>query len=393
MIQYKKENCCGCGACMQSCPRCCISLETDMEGFLYPITNISKCIQCGKCVQVCPIINNKQEQDSFIGAKNTRLKKEIYPVAFAGHHKNESIRYDSSSGGAFTLFAEAILAQGGIVYGCTLNEDLEAIHVGVETIDGLAKLRGSKYVQSKIGYVYENIRKALGKGRKVLFVGTPCQAAGLINYIGRKDNNLFVMDFICHGVPSPMIFSSFLRAEEAKYKSKIVMHKFRNKDKGWNQSGIQLGTSSYFADGTYVRRFPAFIDKYMNGFLEDLFLRPSCYSCKFKSLPKLYADVTVADFWQLNKSCPELNDHKGTSLIIIHNEQAMSLWNQVKYNCVFKKVDFEIAIAGNKSIIKSARANNQRENFYKEYYEKGYDYVSKKYMTALTWVFHKIFKL
>ncbi len=187
MIEIADKNeCCGCGACEQICPAQCISLKEDSEGFLYPETNRMACASCSLCEQVCPIKIKK----SRVG------RRAVKPYAYAGWHKKDDIRADSSSGGAFTAIAEYVIKCGGVVYGCALNEDMEAVHVGVEAIDELVALRGSKYVQSKTGSVYQNIKICLEKGREVLFVGAPCQAAGLHEFLGRNYENLYVIDFI-----------------------------------------------------------------------------------------------------------------------------------------------------------------------------------------------------
>lgn len=375
-----KSLCCGCGACEQICKRNSIQMVVDTEGFLYPEVNTDKCVTCGACDKVCPI-----KSSAIIPEKESK------PKAYGGYHKDEAIRYNSSSGGAFTLFAEYIIRLNGVVIGCGLDDNIKAIHMIVETIDELDKLRGSKYVQSYIGHSYADVKQFLENGRYVLFVGTPCQTAGLYTFLGAKHyERLFVVDFICHGVPSPRIFNDFIKSEQKKYASRIVSHRFRNKDRGWNQTGLQLGSYSVFENGINVRRYPAVADPYMNGFLDDIYLRPSCYDCKFKCISKEYADLTIADFWGVNKVDSELNDKKGTSLILINTLQGDRLWNQVTENFYFKEVDFECATEKNSPLTKSAKLRENRKQFFDDYYANGYKYVEKKYMSAFIWVYHKV---
>ncbi|MBD5524302.1 MAG: 4Fe-4S dicluster domain-containing protein [Lachnospiraceae bacterium] len=375
-----KHECCGCGACEQICPAKCIGLKEDSEGFLYPETDGAACVSCGLCEQVCPIKNKKNR----VGGTK--------PYAYAGWQRSDDIRSDSSSGGAFTAVAEYIIKNGGVVYGCALNYHMDAVHIGVETIDDLAALRGSKYVQSKIGDIYQNIKECLERGRKVLFVGTPCQAAGLHGFLKKKYENLYIIDFICHGVPSPKLFHNYIMDLEQKYNKKITAYKFRTKDHGWSQLGMQLGSGSKieFADGTHIRKYPAFKDHYINAFLDDVCLRPSCYTCQFKEAEKEYADLTIADFWGVNRVSKELNDGRGTSLLLVHNDHASELLEKIKDQFYYKQVDFERAICRNRSLIRSAKLNPNRKRFYEELETKGYSYVERKYMGAFTWGVHKV---
>ncbi len=376
---------------MQICPQKCILMEEDQEGFRYPKIDIDKCVGCNLCEKVCPIARKKDLYER---------NEEKRPRAIGGWHKNEAVRFESSSGGAFTLFAEYVLEQGGVVYGCTLEEDFHAKHISVECLEDLKKLRGSKYIQSDIIDIYRKVRENLDKGRKVLFVGTPCQCAGLNSFLkvsgdlgNNKSTNLYTCDFICHGVPSPRIFKSYVKYLEEKYQDKLVTFRFRNKDKGWNPTGLQMGTESGFLQIGKKRFAPAFRDAYMNGFLDDLYLRPSCYNCEFKCLPKYYSDITIADFWGVKKVDPELYDGKGTSLVLFHNEHGQELFDIVKEHFFYKEVDFDASILKNKSLIRSAAYHPNRGKFFYEYECKSFDKVMKKYMSAFSWASHKVAKL
>ena len=192
-----KKNCCGCGACVQRCPKQCVTMQEDSEGFLYPKVDLSVCIDCHLCEKVCPIINQGEGHEP--------------QAVYAAKNPNEKIRMQSSSGGVFTILAEKILDEGGVVFGAAFNDKWEVEHDFVERKDELAKFRGSKYVQSKIGKSYRNVETFLKEGRKVLFSGTPCQIAGLKKFLRKDYENLFTVDFICHGVPSPGVFRTYLQ--------------------------------------------------------------------------------------------------------------------------------------------------------------------------------------
>lgn len=383
MVICEKNKCTGCGACSQICPQKCIMMKEDIDGFLYPEIDNNVCINCNKCIHTCPVLHYQNEVITGGG----------YIEAYGGWHNNDSIRYNSSSGGAFSLLADSIIEQGGIVFGCTLNEKMKAVHICVDNKEELWKLRGSKYVQSEIRSTYNDVKQNLELGRKVLFVGTPCQVAGLSAYLEEKEySNLYKVDFICHGVPSPKVFAGYLEYLENTYNSKIISFKFRNKDYGWNPN-IQLGTEIQFENGTRIRNYPAFKDSYMNGFSNDIFLRPSCYECSFKKNFKKYSDFTIADFWGVNQISKKLNDGKGTSLILICNEHANLLWDEIKKDFYFEKVDYKKAIQRNKSIVYSADRNPKRRKFLDDFNTKGYNYVKHKYLSTHLWIINKLIKI
>lgn len=390
ILPEKKKECCGCHACAQICPQQCIVMEKDEEGFSYPKAETDKCIHCNLCESVCPIIRKK----SAPAAKET-----CTPKAIGGFHKSDEVRMESSSGGAFALFAEYILQEGGMVIGCALKEDFSAEHIVVENSEDLKKLKGSKYIQSDSNDVYRKVKEGLSNGRKVLFTGTPCQCAGLHGFLNPGDcvsksyENLYVCDFICHGVPSVKVFQSYIRHLEEKYQDKVTAFRFRNKDKGWNPTGLQMGTEIEFLHGEKRRLAPAFKDAYMNGFLDDLYLRPSCYACEFKEIPKDYADITIADFWGVKKADRELYDGKGTSLVLLHTKHGQELFDAVKENFFYKEVAFEKAVRKNRSLLHSASPNPLREKFFFDYAGKPFQKVAKTYMNAFSWAFHKGMKI
>lgn len=307
-----KKDCCGCSACVQKCPKQCISLKEDNEGFLYPQVNQQECISCGICKKVCPIINPNEK----------RTPLQIY----AAINKNEEIRRQSSSGGIFTLLSEEILKEGGVVFGARFDENWEVKHDYTENVKGLVNFRGSKYVQSRIEDNYKKVETFLKQGRKVLFSGTPCQIAGLKRFLSKEYDNLLTVDFICHGVPSPKVWRLYLYETYRKIikrggkhtassilsnsegKSQIEDICFRNKDLGWKRYSffLKLKLTDIKGKRNTAELFEPYSENiFMKGFLSDLYLRPSCYQCTARS-GKSGSDITIADFGIFNKLCLNL---------------------------------------------------------------------------------------
>lgn len=297
----KKQNCSGCYACKNICPKQCIDMREDNEGFWYPQVDKDKCINCGLCEKICPIINNKERVNEI--------------KAYACINKDEKIRAKSSSGGIYTLLAECIINNGGVVFGARFDEELNLVHSYTDNIQGLEQFRGSKYLQSRIGQSYKKAKEFLEKDIKVLFSGTPCQISGLLSYLSKEYENLICIDIICHGVPSPKVFKLYRDELEKKYGSTTQRIDFRCKDYGWKLFCVLL---SFNNNTQYMKDLNN--DVYMNGFLQNLYLRPSCYECKSKTLNRL-SDITIADFWGIQNIASELDDDKGTSLVLVNSNK------------------------------------------------------------------------
>lgn len=382
ITELNKTECVGCGACTK-CPQGCISMQEDTEGFLYPVVDASKCIGCGLCDNSCPV---KRTDDSE--------SKSVDYQAFGGYCVDENIRSDSSSGGAFSMLASWILDKQGVVFGCELNKDMKAVHVGISSIDDLHRLRGSKYVQSEIGNTFYEVETLLKQDKYVLFVGTPCQIGGLKGFLNAEYEKLYTCDFICHGVPSPKVFKKYLDDIKANKKSDIVEFRFRNKDTGWNQSGMQQGTLVKFADGGSVRKHPAYKDSYMNGFLSDITLRPSCYECRFKHDFNCVSDITIADFWGVDSVKPQLNDGCGTSLVIVGTQKGQKLFNASREDLgKFEEVDYKAATKKNATVRQSAKKSVLRKSFFKKLDKYSYSRLKRGYLSSFVWVIKKVFDI
>lgn len=345
MIQInEKKECCGCYACYNICPKNAITMKEDDKGFKYPIIDKQRCINCDLCKNVCPIINKKQ-------IKNT-------PEAYSCVNKDETIRKQSSSGGMFTLIAEEILNLGGVVFGARFNENFDVVHSFAEKKEELILFRGSKYVQSQIGYCYKKTKEFLENDRYVLFTGTPCQIEGLYSYLQRDYNKLYTQDIICHGVPSLLVWRKYKESIEKKYDSKIDNVNFRDKTKGWNQYLF----SCILKNGKKHREYN-WENKYMMAFLKNLSIRKSCSDCQFKSKNRK-SDITLADFWGINYVLPKMNDNKGTSLVIVNSEKGQWLFEKIKDKIKCEHVNIEDALKYNPSMVTSVKENPKREEFF-----------------------------
>lgn len=354
------KNCSGCHSCFSSCPKNAISMKENVEGFLYPVIDDSLCIKCGKCEKVCPVLNNEE------------IKSEKIPEAYAIINSDEKIRLESSSGGVFSAIAEKVVEQNGIVFGVKLNKNQVAIHSFTDNLEGLSEFRGSKYVQSDIGKSFLECKSFLEQGRYVLFTGTPCQIEGLKKFLGKNYENLLCMDIICHGVPSPKLWKHYVNFQEKKLASRVVKTAFRRKFDGWKQFSLSF---TFANDSEYCASLNK--DSYLQLFLKDVCLRESCYQCSSKKLNRV-SDITVADFWGIQNELPEMDDDKGTSFVLVHSEKGKKIISELE-NCRIKKINAEIGIKYNPSMIKSVTKPKLRRSFYSDLEKLPFEKLVKKY--------------
>lgn len=362
-----REQCTGCHACFNTCPQNCISMESDKFGFLYPVVEYGKCTDCDLCKNVCPIIHRK------------KIRNE--PKAYACMNRNERVRLESSSGGIFTLIAELIINKGGIVFGAKFDEDFSVVHNYAETSIDLKEYRGSKYVQSKIGESYKQAKSILKQGRQVLFTGTPCQVGGLKSYLGQDYDNLFCIDIVCHGVPSPKVWTKYVSYRENCAGAPVQRIAFRNKDEGWKRYSVSF---SFENDTEYRQTLDK--DLFMRAFLRNICLRPSCYACNFKTLHR-ESDITLADFWGIQNVLPEMDDDKGTSLVFVNSIKGEYIFNQVKDNICYKEVDINEAVSYNSAAIISVKYNPNYEYFFNELNQLPFGQLVKKFCSDDLMVF------
>lgn len=365
MIEVRdKEKCCGCSACVQACPKHCISFGEDNEGFRYPLVNKDICVDCHICEKVCPVINSNDPKEPI----------EI----LSAYNKNEKIRIESSSGGIFTLLAEDIIEQGGVVFGARFDENWEVCHDYTDTIEGLASFRGSKYLQSRIENSYIKAKEFLQNGRKVLFSGTPCQIAGLNRFLGKKYQNLITVDFACHGVPSPKVWRKYLK--EVKYKSyqankcsqfnnlpEITGINFRDKISGWKNYSFTInldGISEKGSKGSIIWSHIFWHDPFMKAFLNNLVLRPSCYHCTSKH-GRSGSDITISDWWGIKEyqRKNEIDDDKGLCVVMLNSTEGQSYFD--KFEVEKLEISMNEATPCNGGFHEYIIAHPQRESFFK----------------------------
>lgn len=347
--EVKKDMCSGCGKCMGICPRHCIQMVEDDEGFIYPVIELAQCTSCGSCLKYCPI------QQRGKNVKQTKL-------TYLGYNAKEEVRNRSSSGGVFSAIANEFLKENASVYGAAFDDDFKVIHKRVVYKHELNSIMRSKYIQSSVGHIYLQAINDLKNGKKVLFSGTPCQIAAIKTLAEKSkcDSNLYCLDFICHGVPSSGVWRSYL--EKVKQGKEISEISFRDKScAGWHDFYFRI----HYKDGSWLSESHE-INAYMGTFLSDKNLRPACYQCKFKD-ESYYADITLGDAWKVEKDCPEWADDKGTSLFIVRTEKGQELLKEMMPSVYVKETDYEKWKKLNPSLITSTDRPVTREEFFADY--------------------------
>lgn len=360
-----KNKCCGCCACVDICAHKAISLKTDIEGFWYPEVNHDLCTNCGLCEKICPELHIDE------------LKTNDYPQpakTIAAIHKRMDIRWDSTSGGAFSALADAMYEQGGYVGGAIYNEDFSVRNYISNDPRDLPKLRSSKYLQSKAEGLYAEIRSLLRKGEKVLVCGTPCQMAALRSFLRKKYENLIVVDFICRGVNSPKVYRKYLDALERKYGGKVIYVKAKNKELGWRNL-----TRKVVFDNGAVYYGISMEDDFRRGYHTNVYCRPSCYTCQYKDFPRI-SDITIADYWGIENIDPNLDNNIGTSMILLNSRKGEEFFELVKDKMEYRETTFQSILAGNPALVKPLSPSKiKRDHFFEDLDKGTFEEVTEKY--------------
>lgn len=366
-VHGKKEDCCGCSACMNICPVGAITMTADEEGFKYPKIDEIKCIHCNLCRKVCDFV------------KVLDWKAMEFPNVYAAKQKSDKERAASQSGGLFAALSDAVLEAGGVVYGAAYDRDWNVQHKRAESKEARNEMRGSKYVQSDMKDNFYKVEKDLRAGRKVLFSGTHCQCAGLRSLLQMrhvKTDNLYLVDIVCHGVPAPNVYKAFQSFMQKKHLGKIENFNFRNKNKyGWHSH----------VESTVINGEEYDTKLYVDLFYGHNALRPSCYQCPYKHIVHL-TDITISDYWGIEKWAPDFDDNKGVSLVLVNTPQGKNLFNLIKSRLDYMDSNTEDCIQPPLQHPFSRPAT--RDRFWKDFETKPFEYVLARYTNEYGWKNH-----
>lgn len=341
-----KKDCCGCTACYSVCPKHCITMEEDSEGFRYPKIDAENCINCNMCSKVCPVLKEEPKDD--------------FTKAYIVRNKDNDVLMNSSSGGAFTAFSDAAVDEHYVVFGGAFDDDFNVIHDCAETKTDAEKFRGSKYVQSQLNDTFLQIKSLLDNGRKVLFSGCPCQVAGLVSFLQKPYDNLITVDFICHAVPSPKVWKKYREYLTSKYKSDIKSVNFRSKEFGYHCSSMKIEM-----ENGKTQKLGMNTDLLLKSFFLNVCSRPSCYDCHFKTTDR-YSDITVFDCWDISRyDKNKKDDNKGYSAVLLHNQKGQKLFEKIsdKVECCDADLDVLLKTDG-RYALKSIDYNPKREKYF-----------------------------
>lgn len=353
-----KENCCGCSACSNVCGQHAITMQSDDEGFLYPIINQKLCTGCGICDKVCPISNPKE-------------KKPVLQKAYLVQHKNQKILKESTSGGAFTAIASCIIKKGGVVFGAAFDKDFHVIHTSAETEADLRKFRNSKYVQSDLGDTFRQVRSFLKAGRLVCYSGTPCQIEGLKKFLMKEYENLITVDVVCRAVPSPGVWEKYL--EYINKKDLVTSVRFRDKTFGYQFSTMELITAS----GKVIR---GGIDTqtWLRMFFSGMIIRPSCTEYRFRSHNRI-SDITIWDCFNIYKLSKEFDEDCGTTRVLTHTDIGRHIIDECALIINIKEIEVQEAIQGVKEMKKSPSIHVKKKEFFRDFNNMEFEYLLEKY--------------
>ena len=344
-----QSECCGCGACSQICPVNAITLNPNNKGFLVPAINENKCINCGNCERVCPVLHPDTPNNHF-----------SYKILNA---KNPDIRNGGSSGGVFRLLAEYVLSSKGIVIGAAFDENFKVVHQEVDDIRQIGRLCGSKYVQSDSSCSYKIVKQALCNGKLVLFSGTACQIAGLKGFLGMDYPTLLTVDVLCHGVPSPYIWGKYI--EHLKKQGTLKKINFRDKKTGWRAYSFTVERDKGESGAIWYN------NEYMQLFIDNVSLRDSCFSCRFKDIHHKNSDITLGDFWRVDQLGYE-NDDTGLSIVQVHSEKGEKVLLEILDQCnqFSNNVDFDEVLPPTDDSRKPVEKNPYSDLFFRVMHSK-----------------------
>lgn len=366
-----KEECCGCGACVNICPRNAITMSEDECGYIYPIIDELKCVRCGKCKTVCAFQNEK--------VTNNPLK------TYAAVASDSELVRKSASGGFFTALSKQIVEEDGVVFGAAFCDEWNVQHISVEDEKQLERLQGSKYTQSNTCDSYSKVKDLLMQGKKVLYSGTPCQIAGLYGYLGNKPENLLTVDIICHGVPSNRMFKDYLNSLEKRENGELVDFTFRDKTIGW---GINGSAKIERNSKIYRKKIWQSGSSYLFYFIKGWIYRENCYQCKYASANRP-ADLTIGDFWGIEKQHADYigkrgwDEQKGISVVVANTDKGMTILKSLKY-IELKESSFDAASEGNAQLRKPCQPG-KREEIVHEYVKNGWDGLEERYNKNIGW--------
>ncbi len=366
MIDIKhKAQCCGCGNCAMICPQNAIHIEEDACGFTFPKVDFHKCINCSLCNKSCPVLNHNNAEC-------------MEHSVFAVYAKDSSVRYNGSSGGAFGLFAENIINSGGIVYGASFDESLQLKCKSAETKEALFPLYKSKYLQSDVNGQFFSIKERLEDGKKVLFVSAPCQVFALKLFLKRDYENLYTVDFVCHGVPSQKLFDQCREYEEKRDGIKFVSYQFRAKKK--NGATPHYYKLTYLKKGKKKTKTKLYVDSlFYNGFQKYITMRDSCYDCHFSHSNRI-SDITIGDFHGIDKYISGINRFDGVSTVCVNSEKGMDLWNGVCENAIYYALDFSVLFENGELMCGGTQKPANRDDFIKALKEEPFEIVVRRYL-------------
>lgn len=341
-----KTQCCGCTACYNACPVKCVIMKPDEEGFLYPSVDLERCVHCGMCEKVCPILHKENHIE----------KTEGYIIRC----KDKNIVEESTSGGAFTVFSTYLMSRGYVVYGAGYDKDMQVVCKKASKPEELKEMRGSKFVQSTLGTTFQAVKKELNEGQKILFTGTPCQISGLISYLGGKNKNLFCIDFVCRGVPSPGLWKNYVTMMEKKYGSKMIGARFKHKTYGYHATTMKVDFKNgkqWYGSGR--------VDPMMKAFVTELASRPSCHQCAFKGVER-QSDITIFDCYEYTKITGQKDDDKGYSSMFVHTEKGREVLQALKPQIIWREEPIDQLVTKNGIMVyNSAKPNEKRDEFYR----------------------------